>query len=217
MSQSAVDAGQATREAILEAARRRYLRFGPRKTTMAEVAREAGFSRATVYTHFPGKRELYQQLLEHETATFLSELEAAAEGSQDTHAKLRSIVEAAGRSFARPTALGGALAGDPDLTLQHVAQPAVEQLEKRVIELLSRVLAQGVEEGALRAIEAEQVAYLMFQLGRVLVERERQGRSDFPFVRILGAMNDLVLHGITSAGSEGGAEGSERSQGQGEA
>jgi AcrR family transcriptional regulator len=33
-----------TRDAILEAARRRFLRFGPRKTTIDEVAREAGLS-----------------------------------------------------------------------------------------------------------------------------------------------------------------------------
>ena len=35
-------AGESTRDGILSAARRRFLRFGPRKTTMDEVAREAG-------------------------------------------------------------------------------------------------------------------------------------------------------------------------------
>ncbi len=48
------------REMILEAARTRFQRFGPRKTTMEEIAREAGCSRATVYAHFPGKEELYE-------------------------------------------------------------------------------------------------------------------------------------------------------------
>ncbi|MBW2551957.1 MAG: helix-turn-helix transcriptional regulator [Deltaproteobacteria bacterium] len=46
------EASEGTREAILEAARRRFLRFGARKTTMDEVAREAGCSRTTLYTHF---------------------------------------------------------------------------------------------------------------------------------------------------------------------
>lgn len=193
---------QTTREAILEAARRRYLRFGPRKTTMEEVAREAGCSRATVYSHFPGKQELYSKLLEWETATFLAELEAATEAPQEALEKLRSIAEATGRNFAHSTALGGAIAGDAEMSLERVAQPAVEKLEQRVIELLARVLEQGVAEGTFRPVEPRLVSYLMFQLGRVLVEREREGRADFPFVRILGAMNDLVLHGITVDGPD---------------
>ena len=88
------------------------------------------------------------------------------------------------------------------MSLERVAQPAVEKLQERVIELLARVLEQGVAEGAFRAVEARPVAYLMFQLGRVLVDRERTGRGDYPFVRILDAMNDLVLHGITAEGPD---------------
>lgn len=40
---------------ILEAAIRSFVRFGPQKTTMADVAREAEVSRQTVYTTFGGK------------------------------------------------------------------------------------------------------------------------------------------------------------------
>ncbi|MDJ0850902.1 MAG: TetR/AcrR family transcriptional regulator [Myxococcota bacterium] len=200
--EGAEGATPSTREAILEAARRRYLRFGPRKTTMEEVAREAGCSRATVYTHFPGKQELYSKLLEWETATFLAELETATEGPQEALEKLRCIAEATGRNFAHSTALGGAIAGDAEMSLERVAQPAVEKLEERVIELLARVLQQGVAEGTFRPVEPRLVSYLMFQLGRVLVEREREGRAEFPFERILGAMNDLVLNGITSPGPD---------------
>ncbi|MGI9592439.1 MAG: hypothetical protein ACR2P8_13795, partial [Myxococcota bacterium] len=131
---------------------------------------------------------------------------AATEGPQDARAKLRSIAEATGRNFARPSALGGALAGDAEMSLERVAQPAVEKLEERVIELLARVLEQGVAEGAFRPVEARPVSYLMFQLGRVLVDRERTGRGDYPFIRILDAMNDLVLHGITARDPDGPRE-----------
>jgi len=207
ISDAAVDGSRTTRQAILEAARRRYLRFGPRKTTMGEVAREAGCSRATLYTHFPSKQELYSRLLEQETTTFLAELELAAEGSQGAREKLRSIAEATARIYARPTALRGALARDAEMSLEQVAQPAIEALDQRVIDLLSRVLEQGVSEGAFRSIEPRLVAYLMYQLGRVLVDRERAGQADFPFAHILGAMDDLILNGVSAPASrEQGAQ-----------
>ena len=47
-----------TEHAILDAADRMIGRYGLRKTTMEDVAREAGFSRGTVYGYFKSKQEL---------------------------------------------------------------------------------------------------------------------------------------------------------------
>ncbi len=183
-------------EALLAAARRRYARFGPRKTTMAEVAREAGCSRATLYSYFPGKEALYAGLLEDETRAFLSELEAAAHSSTSARRKLRAIVEATLRSYTSSPVLGGAVAGNDEMMLERVARPLLAATERRVIALLREVLEEGVDEGSLRSIDAEAVASLMYQLGRVLVVREVAGRGEFAFERILGAMDDLVARGI---------------------
>ena len=185
-----------TPDAILAAARRRYARFGPRKTTMAEVAREAGCSRATLYSHFPGKEALYAGLLEQETRAFVAELEAAVHSQASARHKLRAIVEATLRNYASSPVLGGAVAGDEEMMLERVARPLVASAERRVIELLREVLEAGMTEGSLREIDAEAVAYLMYQLGRVLVVREVAGRGEFAFERVLGAMDDLVARGI---------------------
>jgi AcrR family transcriptional regulator len=186
----------ATRDAILTAAQRRYARFGPRKTTMAEVAREAGCSRATLYGHFPGKQALYAGLLERETDAFLAEIETAAGSSERAQPKLRQVVEAAARIYAHDSALRVALVGDEELTWEQVADPVVRVYESRVIELLAGVLRQGIEEGAFRDIDPDPVAYLMYQLGRVLVTREVAGRGEYPLAQILSVMDDLVANGI---------------------
>ena len=44
--------------AILRAAKTIFIRFGVAKTTMTDIAVEAGVSRQTVYNAFPGKPEL---------------------------------------------------------------------------------------------------------------------------------------------------------------
>jgi AcrR family transcriptional regulator len=192
----------ATQDAILAAARRRYSRFGPRKTTMSEVAREAGCCRATLYSHFPGKEALYAGLLEREAGEFLTEIETVAGSSQGARRKLRAILEATTRIYAGDSALGEALAGDEEMSLERVARPAIEAYEKRVLELLAQTLEQGVAEGALRAIETRPTAYLMYHLGRVLVTREVSGQGDFPLARILAVMDDLLAHGIAIAGKK---------------
>jgi AcrR family transcriptional regulator len=186
----------ATHRTILEAARTRFARFGPRKTTMEEVAREAGCSRATLYLHFPGKSALYAGLLEHETGGFLAELERALASSQDAAQTLREILAATVRIYSGNPVLGGALLGDEEMALERVASPAVRSYERRVIEILSTVLRDGIREGGFREIDAEAVAYLMYQLGRVLVTREVAGEGEYPLDRALQAMDDLLALGL---------------------
>jgi AcrR family transcriptional regulator len=55
--------GASTRDAILEAAYRRFLLQGYHGTSMRQVARDAGISPAAIYNHFQGKEALYTALL----------------------------------------------------------------------------------------------------------------------------------------------------------
>jgi AcrR family transcriptional regulator len=54
-----------TRRRITEAALAMHEQVGPARTTVAEVARRAGVTRVTVYTHFPEDRELFAACQDH--------------------------------------------------------------------------------------------------------------------------------------------------------
>jgi len=69
---------------ILDAAAAVLIRLGYDKTTMSDIAREAGASRRTVYLHFQGKEELFEALLYREymryAQTWLEQIEADPRG-----------------------------------------------------------------------------------------------------------------------------------------
>jgi len=56
------------REAILEAAIKRFAHFGVSKTTMNEISHDLAFSKALLYYYFPDKLALYAAVLETITA-----------------------------------------------------------------------------------------------------------------------------------------------------
>src|SRR5579862_5496214 len=56
------DAPAQRRRCILEAADRLLRHYGPQKTTVADVAREAGVGVGTVYLEFPSKDALVEEL-----------------------------------------------------------------------------------------------------------------------------------------------------------
>jgi len=185
-----------TREGILEAARRRFLRFGVPKTTMDEVAREAGCSRTTLYFHFRSKEDLYARLLEQDAEAFIREASGVLATGASAGQKIRHIVEITRRTYARNHVMRLALARDAEMSLAPVARAFTREQERRIVGLLRQVLDQGVAEGALREIDTERVAYLMFHLGQVLVERETAGAGDYPFDEIIALMDTVFAEGI---------------------
>jgi len=195
-SPKADSANESTRDGILSAARRRFLRFGPRKTTMDEVAREAGCSRTTLYAHFRNMEDLYGNLLQQDAEDFIRESESVLDSGDSARKKIRRIVELTRSTYVRNPVLKLAVSGDAEMCLEPVARAFTREQERHIVGLLSRVLAEGVEEGALRAIDSERVAYLMFHLGNFLVERETSGAGDYPFDEIIPLMDDLFSHGI---------------------
>ncbi len=78
-----------TRTRILEAAVACVERWGLAKTSIEDVANEAGLSRATVYRHFGGGRdELVTETIAWEVAKYLGRLAEAVEPEQGIEAKL---------------------------------------------------------------------------------------------------------------------------------
>ena len=57
---------QERREMILEAAKKRFQRFGYSKTTMDEIAIDAGISKGTIYLYFENKEDIFNELLSSE-------------------------------------------------------------------------------------------------------------------------------------------------------
>lgn len=185
-----------TRGEILDAARRRFGRFGPRKTTMEEIAREASCSRATLYTHFRSKEELYASLLEKDAEEFIREAESVVEEKWRAGRKISRIVELTRAIYAQNHVLRLALVRDDEMSLDTVAHGFTRDQEQRIIGILRQVLEEGMAEGTIRPVDSERVAYLMFHLGRFLVERETSGARDYPFNEIISVMDDVFAQGL---------------------
>ncbi len=71
------------REAILAAAGRLFERFGYKKTTVDDIAHEAGIGKATIYVHFPSKAETALSWIDRSNDRLLEQLQeiASSEGS----------------------------------------------------------------------------------------------------------------------------------------
>ncbi len=103
------------REDILGAAYACIARYGMAKTTVEDVARQAGVSRATVYRYFPGgKDQLLRDTVSWEAARFLGELAAATAGAPDFASQLEEALLFAHRALGEHRVLQAMLLSEPE-------------------------------------------------------------------------------------------------------
>ena len=132
-------------DVLLDATHKCVLMMGVRRTTLTDVAREAGVSRMTLYRRFPDVRSLVAALMTREFGALLGEV-----GPGGT-ARARLVSGAVGtvrRLLANPL-MAAVLDRDAELLLPYI----VERLgaTQRIAEQFLRVeLAAGHEDGSVR-------------------------------------------------------------------
>jgi AcrR family transcriptional regulator len=116
--------GGSQEERITDAALRCFARWGVAKTTLEDVGREAGYSRATVYRFFPGGKDaLVDTVARREVTRFLEGIAARIETVADRGLEevLVAAMAEAGRRFRGHAPLQFLLAHEPETVLPRLA------------------------------------------------------------------------------------------------
>lgn len=130
-------------------------RQGIQKTSLDEVAKEAGISRATLYRVFPGGREgVLRAVVETETARLYSALAVAMGEAHDMEDVLVFGMVAAARRISEHQALGYLLEHEPGVVLPHLAFANLDKLLVEASGFCAPFFARWLEpEQASRAAE----------------------------------------------------------------
>jgi AcrR family transcriptional regulator len=96
-------------------------RFGLAKTTLDDVAREAGCSRATLYRYFGGKPELVRRTVAAEQDRITGRVVGAGRAAPDLPGAVVAVAVAAARELVAHEALQFLLAHEPEAILGHLA------------------------------------------------------------------------------------------------
>lgn len=133
------------RERVLEATFACVGRFGMGKTTVEDVAKASGVSRATIYRYFPGGREeLIREVVAWEVGRFMGRLAEAVAGAPDLASLVEEALRFGHRALREHEVLQKVLATEPErllplLTVDHRPQrvagaflrPSVERAAER--------------------------------------------------------------------------------------
>ncbi|GIF64835.1 TetR family transcriptional regulator [Asanoa ishikariensis] len=138
-----------TRELILDAAASVIRHRGMAKTTTREIAREAGYSEATLYKHFTGKAELLVSVL-RERSPAMAQLTRAMDSDDDDLVEgLTAIAGAAIAFYTDSFPMLASIFSEPTILAAHTAGLRLvgagpQRVNEAVVEYLRRHQTLGV-------------------------------------------------------------------------
>src|SRR5215475_1832147 len=119
------------RKRILASARRRFETYGYRRTSVAEIARDAGIAVGTVYRYFAGKEAVFLAVVEQLNDSWLEESRRALDGPGTAVERMRRL-GAASIQFTAENALITAIAmRDTDIVFAPLLERVHDDMRRR--------------------------------------------------------------------------------------
>jgi AcrR family transcriptional regulator len=196
-----------TREDILEAAARAFTKRGFQSATMRDIAKEAGYTAASLYTYFKSKQAILAGLADLVTQEFVIGFDTALPAGLTFRQKLEFLTQRLMTNIERRRDLYALLM---TLRPEHHCQPPYRDkhrqnpmwhLEMQVARL-TEWLRANASPAELRGRDPEAVARFMIGVGQGFLSHwvftAPPGAS---FSKNMPLLQDLMLHGISGNGA----------------
>lgn len=186
------------RDALLDAGRELFRRYGLQKTTVRELADEAGIATGTFYGFFDSKERLYYEVVLSEAEDAFARMVAAVEAERDPEAATRAFLGEAIDIVEDDPLLRDLVYGDGrQRLLRAVPDEELQATKERKVALLAPYVERWQDEGLVRAGDPETLALAVQSAGFVVAHRD-EFASDDEYRAVRDALLDLVAAGLAS-------------------
>jgi AcrR family transcriptional regulator len=144
----------ATRERIQHAAFARFSRYGFRRTSMEDIASEAGVSRAALYLQFRNKEEIFVSLAQQLQDDAMGRVAAALATDLPLAARIRTAIEAKSLHFVE-IALASPHGSELLDETNRLCGDLIASMEKRFADQLTRLFRRAAQAGEVDLASAD--------------------------------------------------------------
>ncbi len=152
-----------TRDKFIEVARQLFARKGVENTTMNDIASASDKGRRTIYTYFKSKRDIFNAVIEKETAQVLGRLKEIVTRPIPANEKLLEYVECRFETMKEIVSRNGSLRAGFFRDVRKVDR-ARKIMASKEVTLLRAILNEGVEQGVFAIRDTNSVAVVITQI-----------------------------------------------------
>jgi AcrR family transcriptional regulator len=154
---------QRRREMILEAARGRFQRFGYSKTTMEEIATDAGISKGTIYLYFHNKEDIFTEIMAREALELERLMYHAVKNEKSVRKQLEMIFIGSIEYMEQHPFLHSTLRRDVEMVTPRILKH-IFSIEDRYVSVIEDYVSRGMESGEIEHHNPRLIAYVLYKI-----------------------------------------------------
>lgn len=150
------------RAEILDEAEKIFALKGFHETTMAEIARSAGFATGSLYQFFEGKEDLYATMMTEKLGRMFAEIEEAVGRGRDTMGKLKALVTSHFKFVEENMGFYRLLMRGEGISISDGQSSLRDQILKQFlahVDFIDRLIREGVRRNLFKGTNTRAMAY----------------------------------------------------------
>jgi len=197
---------------ILKVAEKVFVQKGFSLTTMDEIAKEAQFSKATLYQYFKSKSEMFFEIIYKSFEEVLQKVKKIQQSDMNTEGKLKQTIYTVGsyyhtkKNIARIFIMERALMRkllhmnirEQALPTHHPPIPArYRGILEEIFKLMCEIIEEGVKNGEFRKMDVRQACFILGAMIRgFYFKGPVQDKKELSIQQSADLIHDFFLHGI---------------------
>lgn len=179
----------------MDAAKENFNRYGFRKTTIDDIAKDAGVGKGTIYLHFNNKEAMFQKAVEREVMRELTFLMGKLANISSPVDKFAALIKEAYNYIERNEFLRRTISGAPEL-FSGLPRDFFDRIQEQSIALINAVIEEGIEEDIFRQVDPGKVAYILLNIDRAFQYEMYLGRVKYKGDDLIETLTSIMIDGL---------------------
>jgi len=149
---------------IMDIAKKRFDRFGFKKTTVDEICQDARISKKTLYEYFKDKEDLFVSLFNREALKSRKVVVGKLNKIDDPMEKIKKYMQFSRAYFKEEPFMVKVLQDENGLFAPYLKKKYRTFVEGGILDVIAGFVKEGMKKGELRKVDPQITAYIIFKL-----------------------------------------------------
>lgn len=180
---------------IVDAARKLFYKFGFKKVSMDEIAREAGVTKKTVYTYFSSKEELFKYFIQEELDNMKKIVEDIEKEDLDFFEAVHQIIFQLIK-YKNKRQFFKLMTNEAEVLKSSIASKTLNLIDEQIQSYIYDIVKNAMDKGYIKKENPEVVTFLVYKMYIALMFDWSETREKLNEEEIAKTILDILKNGL---------------------
>ena len=180
---------------IVDAARKLFYKFGFKKVSMDEIAREAGVTKKTVYTYFSSKEELFKYFIQEELDNMKKIVEDIEKEDLDFFEAVHQIIFQLIK-YKNKRQFFKLMTNEAEVLKSSIASKSLNLIDEQIQSYIYDIVKNAMDKGYIKKENPDVVTFLVYKMYIALMFDWSETREKLDEEEIAKTILDILKNGL---------------------